>query len=348
MYLRKSDYYSKNNPRKILWPLLKTLIKTSEFDKVVKKQKPLSSYSKEDKEFLHNTPTTNNVKISFVASSLYLGNESNHNLEGFFRSLIKNTNTLDNVEIIIGIDQDDDIGHYIELKKKYYNKINNIRIFISEEKHGYQGLQLYDKFLYKKISPSSKMIADFSDDCKIIKKNWDKDLLKIDKAVEDNIYFIHTANFNLEKYIGPLEDNIAKMIWSYKAIAPSSYFPIFSRKVLDIATNCLKNLDQEQEKLWSPVANSYICDCYIDIIARLVQSELKSTKIFFDKIISINKQEGRPNQAKNFVKFDKNIGLCWNKTGLNINDLAFLKLSESDTASHLKFIAKNIAKEAKE
>ena len=49
--------------------------------------------------------------------------------------------------------------------------------------------------LFTKISPSSKMIVIFRrlwDK----KRHWDKYVLEIDKKITDNIYFIHTEDFN--------------------------------------------------------------------------------------------------------------------------------------------------------
>ena len=350
----KRDYFPKNSKQRFWWPLIKFLLKkeiisnyrnynqfTNLESRNFRKYKHLSS---NEKTFLSSGFINNNPKISFVASSRYRGNEENHNLNKFIKSLLKNSYDINNIELLIALDKDDDIDYFIKIKKHYLVDIN-IKFFISNKNFGYKGLHLYDKFLFTQIAPSSKMIADFSDDCHINKKNWDRYLLKIDQKIKDNIYFIHTEDFNLQKYIGPLDDNITKMIWSFKSIAPSSYFPIFSRKVLEIATNCLKNLDSHQAELWSPIANSYICDCYVDILSRLVQANTESKRIFSEKIISINKQIGRKNQSSDNISFHKNIGLCWDKTGLNTNDQAFLKLSEQTTLNHLKFISNEIVKE---
>ncbi|NQY42829.1 MAG: hypothetical protein HRT87_05770 [Legionellales bacterium] len=141
-------------------------------------------------EFLANAHVSRNAKISFVGSTLFRGNEADHNLPAVFDSLIKNTSNLDDIEILIAIDIDDDISYYVNIKRKYCKQIKNIRIFISPQKYGYIKLHLYDKCLYPKISPSSKMIADFSDDFQIVMKNWDRYVLQIDKKYKDNIYFM--------------------------------------------------------------------------------------------------------------------------------------------------------------
>ncbi|NQY43768.1 MAG: hypothetical protein HRT87_10535 [Legionellales bacterium] len=132
---------------------------------------------------------------------------------------------------------------------------------------------------------------------------------------------------------------------SYKLIAPSSYFPIFSRKILDIAYLCLNNLTKEEQEAWSPIANSFICDCYIDLISRLVQSKVSSQRVFFENIFSINPQIRRP--SPDIISFDDSVQLCWGKYGLDAHDLAFLKFSEKNTVKHLEFISESIANKAR-
>ena len=344
--IKKHNYFPIGSSNRFIWPLAKTCLLF--FEKIIsffpaKKKLPKYIYSRADKLFLEKSfsKRPRDVKISFAASTLYSSNE-NHDLEGFFNSLIKYTNNLDNIEVIIAVDKDDDILYYIKLKKKFCDKIKNIRVYISQKKYGYSGLHLYDKFLYKKISDSSKMIADFSDDCKIINQDWDKFLLEIDESIADNIYFVHTINLDIEKYVGPFSDNIPKMLWSFKAISPTSYFPIFSRGVLNVAYECLDELSAKEQLNWSPIANSYICDCYIDLLSQLLQSKTSKTRVFSENIIAINEQKHRAEQVKNTIKFDDDIKLCWGKTGLSPNDLAFIELTKKETISHLQLIASTL------
>ena len=284
-------------------------------------------------------------KISFVSPMRYGNNDEEHSPDIFFNSLIKNTSNLDDIEVIIAIDADDDLSHFVRLKEKYVDRLKNIKIYVSEVNYGYRNLHLYDKFLYQYLSPSSRMIVDFSDDCKIVMPNWDKHVLEIDASISDNIYFIHTNDFNLEKYVGSIGNDLVKLVWCLQAISPSSYFPIVSRKALEIATNCLNLLSEEEKAIWAPFANSTFFDCYIDIISHLVQGKISECRVFYSDLIHICAQSSTSDKRRNVIKFDEGMALCYPKFGLSPNDMGFITLLKPETQKHIIAISENIAKE---
>jgi len=303
--------------------------KNKYIDKTIYNQKYLANVNKNIKPL-----------ISFV-SPMRFKNNIEHNPKQFLDSLIENTKNLNNIEIIIAIDSDDIIEHFCQIKQEYSNKIQNLKILVSPEKYGYQKLQLYDAFLYNHISPSSKMIVDFSDDCQITVKNWDEIVLKIDSKFKDNIYFIHTNNIEREKYVGELKNNLAKLIWCEQAIGPASYFPIVSRGILEIAQECHKKLSDEEQKKWSPFSNSTFFDCYIDIISHSIE-EGKEKRVFYQNLISINHQFFSE-KRNDVIIFDSNINLAHKKQGLTPNDLGFIKLLQPQTQKHLETICSAIS-----
>lgn len=291
-------------------------------------------------EVKFNNEFKTNATISFVASFRYRGNENEHNPRFFFESLIENASNLETIEILIAIDSDDNLQYFKAIENIYQPIIKNLKFFVSPKRFGYQGLHFYDKFLYQFLSTNSRMISDFSDDCQIVLKNFDDYLMKIDNSIEDNIYFIVTGNLNIEKYIGECEGNIAKTIWKCQAIGPSCYFPIVSRKVLEVGTKALELLDDEKQKDWAPLTNAWSYDVYIDVILNFFPFKSKN-RVFNLHMIDIMTQFS--SEKRNLkINFDKEMKIAFTKYGLTPNDMSFIKLLEPATQKHLEIIAKNL------
>jgi len=280
------------------------------------------------------------IKITFYTSSRKNDNIS-YNMEHFLVTILDTAVNIENIEILIAVDEDDDLQHFEKLVETFH-PFMNIRVIISNTRYGSQKLHLYDKILFDNISSTTKMLIDCSDDAEMLYRGWDNDVLEIDAKIPDNIYFIHTNDFQMEKYAGKIGDNIAKMIWLHKAVAPASYFPIISRKVLEIAHEALEWLPENERNDWSPVTNGRNCDCYIDIIAHLVQSRITAKRVFHFNMMRIPPFSASPSE-KDVMIFHKDMNICWDKKSINTNDVAFLKLLEPSTLSHLQLIANKLS-----
>lgn len=290
--------------------------------------KRIESIIASGEEYLYDTNyDLKKIKISFACSMRYIGN-TDSNPNKFFKSLVDETENLEIVEVLIAIDSDDDIGYFINLINLYKDKIHS-KLIIVNKKFGYQGLHLYDKILYKNVSPYTKMICDFSDDCRIVKKSWDIYLLKIDKKYEDNIYIIHSSKSKYRKTnIDYSKISIDFFIYLYSVVGPASYFPIFSKKILDIANESLLKIeDKKIADNWSPVANNFMVDCCVDMIGNYIKLLSGINRVEFVNFLQINIQD-----------------TCNEKVGFKLDsrDKGFSVLSHRDTLDHFKTIAEDI------
>src|SRR5580698_8221579 len=62
------------------------------------------------------------VRISFVAATRRLDNP-NHRLHHFLQSVVTHAKDPSRVEVLLAIDSDDDIEHYLSLKRRYGNRL---------------------------------------------------------------------------------------------------------------------------------------------------------------------------------------------------------------------------------
>lgn len=270
------------------------------------------------------------IKISFACSMRYKGNDDS-NPNKFFDSLIMETKNLKTIEIVIIIDVDDEIEFFTDLVELYQNLVN-IKLIVSNKNYGYDGLHLYDKVLYKNLSPYTRMICDFSDDCTIVKKDWDLDLLKIDQKYEDNIYFINSSKCKYRKLMPDYKEiSIIYFIYLYAVAGPGSYFPVFSKRVLDIANESLANVDDPQN--WSPVANNFMVDCCVDFIANNVKMISGIDRINQVNFIQITQQSTKKEKVN---------------AKLSSRDKGYIAFTRDKALKHFENIAKNIIKEFKE
>jgi hypothetical protein len=272
----------------------------------------------------------NKVKISFCGATRRKSNPNNK-LDLFLGSVIDNAHNISEIEILLAIDPDDDLDYFIWLKNRFKDKCR-LLIFITEKRYGYENLHKYDAFLFPNLAPNTRMICDYSDDCRIIKFEFDVTLLTVDASHADNIYFIHTRDIKRENYLGDASENLQLLYWVMQAKEPASYFPIFSKKVLDIAYEYARLNDMNNE--WSPVANAWICDCYIDILATYVKSK-GSDRIHYLNLIEMNKTVLANYQYPDFT------------TGLTPNNRAFIKMLNNRTLNYLNGLAESIVEHIK-
>lgn len=268
-----------------------------------------------------------NVRISFYCASRKKNNPNCH-MELFLQSLLEKAHELSLIEVLIAIDKDDQIDYFYRLKKIYGGSFI-IKIIVSPTRYGYTNLHLYDKELFKHISPHTKMLCDFSDDCMITRKNFDQELLRIDASHPDNIYFIHTRDIKREDYLHDVTQEMLVLFWSLQAREPASFFPIFSKHVLDIAQQYAEIHDTDNE--WSPLCNTWICDCYIDILSIYVK------KYGCDRIHNLDMIYMNPNKIPSPHQRTNN------QYKLTANNLAFIKMLNSKTQYYLADLGKVIA-----
>jgi hypothetical protein len=273
----------------------------------------------------------NNIRISFCGATRRKSNP-NSKLSNFLQSIVDNCAELSQVEVLLAIDPDDDLDHFVMLKRKFEKDFRFV-IFIAEKRLGYENLHLYDALLFPHLASNTRMICDYSDDCVITQEHFDQDLLSIDERYPDNIYFIHTRDTQRHHYLGDVSEHLQLLYWVMQAKEPASYFPIFSKKVLDIAYQHAKQHDKKNE--WSPIANSWICDCYVDILANYVK-RLGVDRIFAMDMIVMNKTILASYQYADPL------------TGMTPNNRAFIKMLNNQTLKYLEGLSEAIVKYANE
>ncbi len=273
------------------------------------------------------------VRISFIASVRSLGNPD-HRLIRFLDSVLAHAADIRQLEVLLGIDSDDDIDYYLSLQQRYGIKLR-LRIFVAPVRYGYEGLHLYDKFLIPFMSKNSRMMCDCSDDVVVVLKGFDTELLAIDALYPDNLYFIHTHLNDRGCYIGDESKEYLRLLFIIQSHHPYSFVPAISKGVIDLAEQALQTLPLEQRKNWSPVANAWITDCYADVLSNLVKAE------GLDRIHAIASMQ----RSEYDIYLPYQVKRDANK--LSASDRAFLTMVGTETQEHLKLLASLIAKSAK-
>ena len=155
--------------------------------------------------------------------SIHLNSNKPDYFERFIRSLVKNTNNLDLVEVIVSIDKDDFkmLSLINSINTKHPGFIKKIETnLIKSFSDAWKPLNI----LLNMTSPSVKYISCMSDDIRFRTNNWDTYILGYENYFTDNIFRIRCSKYKKETY----ED-----IWQcgYK---PDSY-AFYTKKWLEIA-----------------------------------------------------------------------------------------------------------------
>jgi len=269
------------------------------------------------------------IKITFAAAIRYIGN-INCRLPLFLNSIIENTDDLKRVEVLLMIDSDDDIEYFLRIKRQYGNRFR-LCIYVSPQRFGYEKLHLYDKILFKKIAPKTLMIGDYSDDVRITRRGYDTQLIEIDNRFPDKIYFIHTRHTNRDEFLGDVSKETYRLYWMMQAHGPLSFFPIFSRRVLEVMEDALQELPEAERANWSPFANAWICDCYIDAISTMLRAK------GYNRILQVDMM--RMHHYNLFVSYQHNR----DGNNLSASERALINLTGSQTRKHIDTIATYLA-----
>lgn len=194
------------------------------------------------------------VTISLIGASRKLGN-TNHRLERFFESICRTTTDLDRIEVVLRIDRDDDLLHYLDLKRKY-GSIFCIRFLAGDRKKGYVGLHHLVSETLDYLAPSSQLVFGFADDCVLSRKGWDDAFTEALNQYPDNIVFINT----LREYEIPYSDPHL-FFWLLWCGGPPSLFSAVGRNVLELTAKVARNHDG-----WSAYGNSVLCDSFLETL----------------------------------------------------------------------------------
>jgi hypothetical protein len=219
--------------------------------------------------------SSNEVRTSFIGGSRYLHNPNNR-LNQFLDSLINHTSDLSKIEVLARIDEDDDLLFYKRIKIKYGSKIR-MRFVVGSANNGYEKLFSLVSELINYLSPSSKIVAGFADDCLIVKRNWDVFFEGIANTYQDNIFFINTTrNFSL-----PYNENESTFFWLLWSHGPPSLFTAVGREVLNLTAQVAS-----QHKDWTPYGNTLLCDSFFETLQYYIwqSTHLKREPVFADMV----------------------------------------------------------------
>lgn len=275
------------------------------------------------------------IKISYIASIRYIDN-ANSRLHRFLESILSHADDLKRIEVLLAVDVDDDIEYFLRLKRMYGNRFR-MCIFISPERYGYEKLHMYDKLLFRKISPKTLMIGDYSDDVTITCQGFDSKLLEIDRRYPDKIYFVHTRKTKRAAFLGDVSKETYRLYWCMQAQGPYSFVPVISRRILELAYEAQETLPPEEQKNWSPFCNASIYDCYIDAISSMMIAKIPDGH---ERIVALDMM--RVNPYNLFAPHQHNR----DQYNLSPTDRAIIDMLGTDTLSHLDTIATFLAKAA--
>jgi hypothetical protein len=263
------------------------------------------------------------IQITFYGASRRCDNK-NSKFESFLQSIERNVKNASTVEVLVAIDADDDIRFYQALEKKYATL--SLKVVVSPVRHGYLNLQKYYQDLYRIAAETTRVLCGYSDDCQIMMKHFDQKILEVDKAHKDNIYFIHTRNTYRENYLGDVSENMRLLFWVQQAKEPASYYPYFSKGVLDAAQAYANEHDFKNE--WCPIANSWIVDCYIDILSVYMKKFGVDRIYYLDNLAKINEDSTTVPHHRPYQEF-----------GLSPNNIGFIKMLSNETQDYMEKLA---------
>lgn len=270
------------------------------------------------------------VRISLVGASRCLGNP-NHRLAAFLDSVVLNAKDAASVEVLVAIDPDDDVSHFLGLKNLYKSKLN-LRIVVGPRRFGYEGLHHYEGLLFDHMAAASRMAFIFADDCIITRGHFDRDLLDVDRRHKsDNIYFVHTNSSNRGPVLGDTAEEPLRLLWMLQAHGPHSHFPVVSKGVIRCAREALEALPAGERRRWSPLANAWRSDCYLDVLSTYVKAA-GADRIHVLPMITVgyaNVPAPHQNTPDRF--------------GLSASNRAFVTLLATGTQDHLKAVAGQVA-----
>jgi hypothetical protein len=135
------------------------------------------------------------------------------NLKIVISSYLDTANSQENVEIMVGIDIDDD--QFDNIKNEYEN-IDNVKILEFAERYGYKNLHKYTNILAE--HSSGEFLGVGSDDLVMLTDDWD---LKIESDVSGGIHIINPTTIWI-----PEKGEIRTV--------KDILFPFFSRKMFDV------------------------------------------------------------------------------------------------------------------
>lgn len=270
------------------------------------------------------------IRISLIGASRRLGNPNNR-LGVFLDSVLRNSYDAQRIEVLVAIDHDDDIEYFLSIKNSYLNRLN-IRFIVSQRRFGYEGLHHYEGLLFAHMAESSRMAFLFADDCIITRMKFDTDLIKVDRKYKyDNLYFVHTNYTYRAEILGDCSVEIPRLLWMLQAHGPHSHFPIVSKGVIEAARMALYSLVDAERSDWSPLANSWRSDCFIDVLSAYVKAE-GADRIEVLPMITVAK-----------INIQVPFHYKPDRFGLSASNRAFLTLLAASTQSHLLTVARKIA-----
>ena len=202
--------------------------------------------------------------------SIHLNSNNPENFEKLILSLVKNTENIELVEIIVSIDLGDKSmkDTIKKFNRKYSNFINYIETdLIKTFADAWKPLNL----LLEETSSTVKFISCISDNLRFETKGWDKIILSYDNYYKDNIFRIRCSKYRNETY---------QDIWDcgYKPDA-YSFYSMSWLKITKIWNPCI-GPDTFQEcvsfymKMYGDKFNRNLIENNIEFSGQEVSSEL--------------------------------------------------------------------------
>lgn len=205
---------------------------------------------------------TGNVRLTFTVASRRLGNRDS-NLARLLESLILLAKRPETCEVLVKIDEDDDLLHFLRVKQRFRSKIR-IRIFVTPRLRGYADAHIFAEHLIRNALPCAKTWMVLTDDGVFVCPNWDE------------VLFAAIDAFPSEYYIGgelPFEDIVAiRGPWP-KEPEPiywygSNPYHFASIKILNVIADVTRRFPG-----WTRYGSGFCFDTFFSAIAATVWEE---------------------------------------------------------------------------
>lgn len=202
------------------------------------------------------------VALTFTVASRRFGNRDS-NMSRLLDSLLCTTRNPDSLEILAKIDEDDDLLHFLAVKRRFADKIR-IRIFVTPRLRGYADAHIFAEHLIRQAAPSARVWMVLTDDGVFIRPNWDE------------VLFSAISTYGGDYYVGgelPFE-----RITAIDGPNPKEPEPIYwyGSNPYHFASMTLLHLLSEITKTfpgWTRYGSGFCFDTYFSAIAATVWEE---------------------------------------------------------------------------
>jgi hypothetical protein len=207
-------------------------------------------------------------KISLICSSRYVGNSSNQ-FANFLNSIVKHTEKLQDIELIVRVDEDDDIEYFSQLLKVLPTNLN-WKLLSGARGAGFMNRTNYIWEAMDYLDPVASYVLPLSDNAVFVVADWDAILLKYLQVTLSSM-----VNLTENKHF-QLTGGINEIIWMLFRQTQPCYF-VVNHKLADYIKNAFS------DKLGC--RSNYNLDLIFELVAHLLNEGKSKTRAVYQQIV---------------------------------------------------------------